>query len=88
MQRDNKKKIFLKDNRGFIELYFTPNEVLSMLEILGFTRRLCNSLMLQENSSVAEDIKILLQEKQMAASLLEEKIKMDADPGKPEGPLH
>jgi hypothetical protein len=88
MQRDNKKKIFLKDNRGFIELYFTPNEVLSMLEILAFTRRLCNSLMSQENSPVSEDIKILLQEKQLAASLLEEKIKMDADPGKPEGPLH
>jgi hypothetical protein len=88
MQRDNKKKIFLKDNKGFIELYFTPNEVLSMLEILSFTRRLCNSLMTQENSSVSEDVKVMLQDKQLAASLLEEKIKMDADPGKPEGPLH
>lgn len=88
MQRDNKKKLFMKDSRGFVELYFTPDEVLSMLEILAFTRRLCNSLMTQDNSNISEDTKILLQDKTLAASLLEEKIKMDADPGKPDGPLH
>lgn len=88
MQRDKNKKLFLRDNRGFIELYFSPSEVLSALEILAFTRRLCNSLLSQDNGSISDDMKVMLQEKMLAASSLEEKIKMDADPGKPDGPLH
>lgn len=88
MQRDNKKKMFTRDNRGFVELYFTPDEVLSMLEILAFTRRMCNTLLMQENPSASDDTKAILKDKSLTASILEEKIKMDADPGKPEGPLH
>lgn len=88
MQRDNKKKMFTRDNRGFVELYFTPDEVLSMLEILAFTRRMCNTLLTQENPNASDETKAILKDKSLTASFLEEKIKMDADPGKPEGPLH
>lgn len=88
MQRDNKKKMFKRDNRGFVEIYFTPDEVLSMLEILAFTKRMCNALLLQENPNASDDMKASLKDKSLISSMLEEKIKIDADPGKPDGPLH
>lgn len=88
MSRDPKNKLFANDNKGFVELYFTPEEVLSMLEILSFTRRMCNTLIMQENNGVSDDMKAILRDKSTMSSLLEEKIKMDADPGRPDGLLH
>lgn len=87
MQR-KKKKLFMKESKGFVDLYLSQEDVLSALDILSFTRKLCNSLMNQEGSHLSDDMKILLQDKILVALSLEEKIRIDADPGYPDGPLH
>lgn len=83
-----KKKLLLNENRGFVELHFNVDDVLSLLEILAFTRKLCNSLVANPPENMSEDTKYMLQDKLLAASLLEEKIRADVDPGQPDGPLH
>lgn len=87
MQR-KKKKLFMKENKGFVDLYLSQEDVLSALDILSFTRKLCNSLISQEGSQLSEEMKIMLQDKVLASLSLEEKIRVDADPGYPDGPLH
>lgn len=83
-----RKKLLLNENKGFVELYLSVDEVLSLLEVLSFTRKLCNNFISQPLESVSEDTKQLLQDKMLTSSLLEEKIRTDVDPGQPEGPLH
>jgi hypothetical protein len=87
MQR-KRKKLFMKESKGFVDLYLSQEDVLAALEVLGFTRKLCNSLLNQEGSNLSEDMKNLLQDKMLIASSLEEKIRIDADPGYPDGPIH
>lgn len=87
MQR-KRKKLFMKESKGFVDLYLSQEDVLAALEVLGFTRKLCNSLLNQEGSNLSEDMKNLLQDKMLTASSLEEKIRIDADPGYPDGPIH
>jgi hypothetical protein len=83
-----KKKLLLNEDKGFVELHFSVDEVINLLEILAFSRKLCNSLVANPPESMSDDTKYMLQDKMLSASLLEEKIRADVDPGRPEGPLH
>jgi hypothetical protein len=82
------KKLLLNENKGFIELLFSVDEIIATLEILAFTKKLCNNFIMQPPEHMTEDMKYLLQDKMLAASMLEEKIRADVDPGRPDGPLH
>jgi non-ribosomal peptide synthetase component E (peptide arylation enzyme) len=87
MKKPANPRFFGKESKGFVELYFSSEEVSSMLEILSFTRKLCESLV-AKNETMEEDVRQMLMEKGLAAHSLQEKIQIDADPGKPTGPLH
>jgi non-ribosomal peptide synthetase component E (peptide arylation enzyme) len=87
MKKPRNPKFFAKEDRGFIELYFSSEEIASILEVLSFTRKLCESLV-AKNDSMEEDVRHMLMDKGLAAHTLQEKIQIDADPGKPVGPLH
>ena len=83
-----KERLLLNENKGFVELLFSVDEIISVLEILSFTRNLCNKMVSQPSESMSEDTKYMLQDKMLAAAMLEEKIRTDVDPGQPDGPLH
>ena len=83
-----KERLLLNEDKGFVELLFSVDEIVSVLEILAFTRKLCNTMVSQPSESMSEDTKYMLQDKMLAASMLEEKIRADVDPGRPDGPLH
>ena len=83
-----KERLLLNENKGFVELLFSVDEVVSALEVLAFTRKLCNSMISNPPESMSEETKYMLQDKMLAASMLEEKIRSDVDPGRPDGPLH
>lgn len=83
-----KNNLFKNENKGVVELYFTTSELVILLELLGFTRRLCESFLLQKDGVLSEEKKEMLKLKSLDASLLEEKIKLDADPGRPDGFLN
>ena len=87
MKKPKNPKFFAKEDKGFVELYFSLEEVSSMIEVLSFTRKLCESLV-AKNESMEEDIRQVLIEKGLTAHALQEKIQIDADPGQPSGLLH
>lgn len=87
MKKPSNPKFFSKEHNGFVELYFSSEDVISMLEVLAFTRKLCESLV-SKNEDITEDVKHMLMDKGLAAHSLEEKVRLDADPGKPIDRLH
>lgn len=83
-----KNSIFKNESKGIVELYLTASEVVVLLEILGFTRKLCDSFLSNKEYDLSQDKVDMLTSKSLDAKLLEERIRLDADPGRPEGPLN
>lgn len=84
MKKISKPKLFNKENRGFLELYFSSEEIASLLEVLAFTSKMCQSIILSKEEMSDEMLRVI-SEKQLLAASLEEKILLDADPGAPNG---
>ncbi len=87
MKKVSNPRFFGKEQNGFVELYLSSEDVVSMLEVLSFTRKLCESLV-SKNEEMTDDVRHMLMDKGLAAHTLEEKVRTDADPGKPLNSLH
>lgn len=73
---------------GVVELYFSEEEVLNLVELLTMTKEICENAAYGDNSTMSQDQKDVFREKAESATLLLEKIISDASPGVPRGDLH
>jgi hypothetical protein len=79
--------MFNKENKGFLELYFSSDDICSLLEVLAFTDKMCKSIILSKEE-MSDEMLHMVSEKQLLAATLEEKILADVEPGRPEGFLN
>ena len=83
-----KNKMFINENNGMIEIFFTPDELNSVINLLNFTSSICSELVKNQGGALTPEMINNFNAKKILASVMSEKLVLDADPGRPAGDLN
>jgi len=74
--------LFASESGGFVEIYFTTEELASLIEITNFAQKIYESLS-NNNAELNINVSKRYKTKSVMASMLVEKLMMDGDPDRP-----
>lgn len=78
-----KNKLFENEIHGMIEIYFTPDELASTIDLLNFVKGMCSELLKNTQGTLTPEMVTKFSTTQLTAALLTEKLVLDSDPGRP-----
>ena len=80
-------KLFDSEERGFIEIFFTPEELISAIEILTLAKRLCSAIVSTHaagGSDLPQEQIDKFSTNAAIAEALAEKLTLDSEVGQPD----
>ena len=80
--RAKRPTLFASESKGFVEIYFTEEELAALIEITNFAQKIYESLS-KNNSELNLNLSNKYKSKSIAANMLVEKLMVDGDPDRP-----